>query len=265
MTFPLKTLLIDDEQLAINRLRRLLTNYADTIEIVGEAHNGAEGLVQIEAQKPDLIFLDIEMPLLNGFEMLARLNHMPFVVFATAFDQYAMRAFDENSVDYLLKPIETDRLDRTIGKLQAFVNAKQHAGNPTNPYNDNLMRMLEQMKQMATPPKKEILSLSVKTGDKILLIPLPDVAWLEAEEKYVFMGTVDGQKYLTAYTIATLTEKLPDTFVRVSRSTIVNSSRIREVQKYYDGKFILLMTDKKGTKITTGSTYADNVRQLLDI
>ncbi len=259
MNFPLKTLLIDDEQLAVNRLRRLLTKYTDTFDIVGEAHNGAEGLVQIEAQKPDLIFLDIEMPLLNGFEMLARLNHMPFVIFATAYDQYAMRAFDENSVDYLLKPIETDRLERTISKLRAFVDAKQ-GGHQANPYTDNLMRLLEQIK-----PKKEILSLSVKTGDKILLIPLPDVAYLEAEEKYVFMGTVDGQKYLTAYTIASLTDKLPDTFVRVSRSTIVNGSRIREVQKYYDGKFILLMTDKKGTKITTGSTYADNVRQLLDI
>lgn len=264
MTFPLKTLLIDDEHLAINRLRRLLTTYADMIEIVGEAHNGAEGLVQIEAHKPALIFLDIEMPLLNGFEMLARLTHMPFVVFATAFDQYAMRAFDENSVDYLLKPIETDRLDRTIHKLRSFVNAQQ-TENQTNPHTDNLMRLLEQMRQMATPPKKEILSLSVKTGDKILLIPLPDIAWLEADEKYVFLGTVDGQKYLTAYTIATLTDKLPGTFVRVSRSTIVNSSRIREVQKYYDGKFIVLMTDKKATKITTGSTYAENVRQLLDI
>ena len=221
--------------------------------------------MQIEAIKPDLIFLDIEMPLLNGFEMLSRLNHMPFVVFATAYDQYAMRAFGENSIDYLLKPIETDRLDRTIGKLRAFVETKQETGHRGNPYNDNLMRLLEQVKRMAAPPKKEILSLSVKTGDKILLIPLPDVAWLEADEKYVFMGTVDGQKYLTAYTIAHLTDKLPDTFVRVSRSTIVNSSRIREVQKYYDGKFILLMTDKKSTKITTGSTYADNVRQLLDL
>lgn len=260
MHLPLKTLLIDDEQLAINRLRRLLVKYDDTVDISGEAHNGAEGLALTESLRPDLIFLDIEMPLLNGFEMLARLTHMPLVVFATAYDQYAIRAFDENSVDYLLKPVETDRLDRTIGKLRGFVDLRQQGQNPPNPYTENMMRLLEQMK-----PKKEIFSLSVKTGEKILLIPLPDVAYLEAEEKYVFLVTVDGQKYLTSYTLATLSEKLPDTFVRVSRSVIVNSSRIREIQKYYDGKFTLLLTDKKATKITTGSTYADNVRQLLEL
>ncbi|WP_310587864.1 LytR/AlgR family response regulator transcription factor [Emticicia agri] len=113
-----KTILIDDEPLAISRLKRLLSHYSAVISIIDEAHNGQEGLEKIEAQKPDLIFLDIEMPLMTGFEMLANLSYMPKVIFSTAYDQYAIRAFEENSVDYLLKPIEAERLEKTIEKLK---------------------------------------------------------------------------------------------------------------------------------------------------
>lgn len=260
MNFPLKTLLIDDEMLAISRLRRLLDKHRDTFEIIGEAPNGAEGLALIEAQRPDLIFLDIEMPLLNGFEMLSRLTVMPMVVFATAFDQYAIRAFEENSVDYLLKPIETDRLTRTAQKIRALVERQDAGQLAVNPMTDSVMRLLAQMQ-----PKKEIYSISVKTGDKIRLVPLSDIAYFEAEDKYVFLATMDGQKFLTTYTLTTLTEKLPDTFVRVSRSVTVNRHKIAEVHRHFDGKFILAMTDKKGTRLTTGSTYGEAVRGLLEL
>lgn len=261
MLLPLRTLLIDDETLAISRLRRLLTKYPDTFEIVGEALNGAEGLTLVEAERPDVIFLDIEMPLLNGFEMLARLNAMPIVVFATAFDQYAIRAFEENSIDYLLKPIEADRLDRTVRKIRALVERSGTGQSPASPSpTDNLMRLLAQMQ-----PRKEIYSISVKTGDKIKLIPLSDIAFFEAEDKYVFLATMDGQKFLTTYTLTTLAEKLPDMFVRVSRSTTVNRHKIAEVHRHFDGKFILSMTDKKGTRVTTGSTYSETIRQLLEL
>jgi two-component system LytT family response regulator len=260
MIFPLRTLLIDDESLAISRLRRLLDKHRDTFEVVGEASNGAEGLTLIESERPDVIFLDIEMPLLNGFDMLSRLTTVPMVVFATAFNQYAIRAFEENSVDYLLKPIEADRLARTAQKIRALVE-RTEVGQPlNNPMTDNVMRLLAQMQ-----PKKEIYSISVKTGDKIKLIPLSDIAYFEAEDKYVFLATMDGQKFLTTYTLATLTEKLPDTFVRVSRSVMINRLKIAEVHRHFDGKFMLFLTDKKATKVTTGSTYGDTVRQLLEL
>ncbi|GAB3642682.1 LytR/AlgR family response regulator transcription factor [Spirosoma arcticum] len=264
MNFPLKTLLIDDESLAISRLRRLLEKHRDTFNVIGDAANGAEGLALIEAQQPDVIFLDIEMPLLNGFEMLSRLTIMPMVVFATAFDQYAIRAFEENSVDYLLKPIETERLSRTAHKIRALVE-RQSAGQATdfpaaNPMTENVLRLLAQMQ-----PKKKIYSISVKTGDKIRLIPLSDIAYFEAEDKYVFLSTMDGQKFLTTYTLTTLTEKLPDTFVRVSRSVMVNRHKIAEVHRHFDGKFMLAMTDKKSTRLTTGSTYGEAVRGLLEL
>ncbi len=259
MTLPLKTLLIDDEALAISRLRRLLAKHSDTFEVVGDAPNGAEGLTLIEGLQPDVVFLDIEMPLLNGFEMLSRLTTMPMVVFATAFDQYAIRAFEENSVDYLLKPIEADRLTRTAQKIRALVE-RTDTNQAGNPMTDSVMRLLAQMQ-----PKKEIYSISVKTGDKIRLVPLSDIAYFEAEDKYVFLSTMDGQKFLTTYTLTTLAEKLPDTFVRVSRSVLVNRHKISEVHRHFDGKYMLALTDKKTTKLTTGSTYGEAVRQMLEL
>jgi len=260
MTLPLKTILIDDESLAVSRLRRLLDKHRDSIDIIGDAANGAEGLTLIESQQPDLIFLDIEMPLLNGFEMLSRLTTMPMVVFATAFDQYAIRAFEENSIDYLLKPIEAERLARTVQKIRALVDRQDMSQPLLNPMSDSVMRLLAQMQ-----PKKEIYSISVKTGEKIKLVPLSDIAFFEAEDKYVFLATTDGQKFLTTYTLTTLNEKLPDTFVRISRSVMVNRHKIAEVHRHFDGKFLLGMSDKKGTKLTSGSTYSDAVRQLLEL
>ncbi|MBD2700538.1 LytTR family transcriptional regulator DNA-binding domain-containing protein [Spirosoma sp. BT702] len=260
MQFPLRTLLIDDEPLAISRLKRLLGKHNDTFEVIGEASNGAEGLTLIEAEEPDVIFLDIEMPLLNGFEMLSKVTHMPMVIFATAFNQYAIRAFEENSVDYLMKPIEAERLARTAQKIRSLAERNESAQTVSNPMTESVMRLLEQMQ-----PKKEVYSISVKTGEKIILVPLSDIAFFEAEDKYVFLATVDGQKYLTSYTLTTLNEKLPDTFVRVSRSVMVNRHKIGEVHRHFDGKFVLAMNDKKGTKLTTGSTYGEAVRQLMEL
>ncbi|MPR34543.1 LytR/AlgR family response regulator transcription factor [Salmonirosea aquatica] len=259
MKLPLRTVLIDDEQLALNRLRRLLGDFADTFEIIAEGHNGAEGLELVEKHKPDLIFLDIEMPLLNGFEMLAKVSMMPMVVFATAYDQYAIRAFEENSVDYLLKPIENERLQKTIAKVRERVETTQAEGGRYL-YSDNLMRLLEKMQ-----PRQEIHALSVKSGDRILLIPLADVSHFEAEDKYVFLNTLDSQQYLVNHTLTTLEEKLPAHFTRISRSAIINTHQISEIQRYFNGKYILVMRDRKATSLHSGTTYGEAIRLLLDI
>ncbi|WAC11678.1 LytR/AlgR family response regulator transcription factor [Dyadobacter pollutisoli] len=258
MQFPLKTILIDDEPLALSRLRRLLEKHQDVFSIVSEARNGAEGLVEIDKYHPDIIFLDIEMPLLNGFEMLSKLTKMPLVVFSTAYDQYAIRAFEENSVDYLLKPVENDRLLKTIDKIRNITSAGAGVSG-SNPYSDNLLRLLEEMK-----PKKEIFSLSVKSGDRILLVPLTEITHFEAEEKYVFLNTLDGQKYLLNYTLTSLEEKLPRHYLRISRAGIVNSHHIKEIQKHFNGKYVILMRDRKASQVTSGSTYTDVIRHLLD-
>lgn len=250
----MKTILIDDEPLAIGRLKRLLGKYED-FEIIDEAKDGQEGLEKIEIYQPDVVFLDIEMPVLTGFEMLARLEFMPLVVFATAYDQYAIRAFEENSIDYLLKPIEADRLEKTVEKLRKLKSSSANSS-----MNSSLLKLIEQFK-----PKKEVHSMAVKSGEKILFIPLHEISFFEAEEKYVFLNTTEGKQYLTNYTITALEEKLPENFVRVSRSSIVNSLIIKELQKYFSGKYLVIMRDTKNSKIETGSTYGDNLKKLMEI
>ncbi|GAB2608882.1 LytTR family DNA-binding domain-containing protein [Emticicia sediminis] len=250
----MKTILIDDEPLAIGRLKRLLGKFED-FEIIAEAKNGQEGLEKVTQLKPDVIFLDIEMPEMTGFEMLAQLDFMPLVVFATAYDQYAIRAFEENSIDYLLKPIETERLEKTVDKLR-----KLKSNTSDSSMNNSLLQLIEQFK-----PKKDIHSISVKSGEKILFIPLTEISFFEAEDKYVFLNTTDGKQYLTNYTIASLEEKLPENFTRVSRSSIINSLLIKELQKYFSGKYLVIMRDIKASKIETGSAYGENLKKLMEI
>ncbi|MBC7922476.1 MAG: response regulator transcription factor, partial [Ferruginibacter sp.] len=198
-------------------------------------------------------FLDVEMPGMNGFEMLSQLSYVPMVVFATAFDEYAIRAFEENSIDYLLKPIERERLEITVQKLRKNQGARTAVFD-----NGQLLKLLESLK-----PKPEIVSISVKTGDRITFVRLTEVSHFEAEDKYTFLVTSEGKKYLTEYTLTVLEEKLPAWFVRVSRSVIVNSQLIREIQKHFGGKYILHLQTKGNTKIETGLKYADNVRQMM--
>lgn len=250
-----RTILIDDEALAISRLKRLLNEYEDTFEIIAEANNGQEGLEKIEFLKPDLIFLDIEMPLLSGFEMLQKLDFMPMVVFVTAFDQFAIKAFEENSIDYLLKPIERERLEKTVQKLQKLTENTQ-----TQLSSETLLGLFEQIK-----PKKEIHSITVKSGDKILFVPFTEISYFHAEEKYVFLNTVDGKQYITNYTISNLEEKLPNSFIRISRSCLVNSFKIKELEKYFGGKYLVVMQDQKLSKLETGVSFHDNLKRLMEI
>lgn len=250
-----KTLLIDDEQIALGRLKRLLSHFEGVFELMGEALNGHEGIQKIESLKPDLIFLDIEMPLMTGFEMLSRLTYMPLVVFVTAYDQYAIKAFEENSIDYLLKPVEKDRLAKTIEKLKTL---KPEQGKSLT--HESLLQLIGQM-----TPKKEIHSISVKSGEKILFIPLTDISFFQAEDKYVLLNTIDSKQYIMNYTISSLEEKLPSSFIRISRSTIVNTARIKELERYFSGKYLVIMNDQKQSKIESGTTYQENLKRLMEI
>jgi two-component system LytT family response regulator len=255
MNFPLKTILIDDESLATNRLSRLLSAYSDVCKIIAQASNGQMALELIEKLKPDLIFLDIEMPVLNGFQVLSQLSYMPYVVFATAYQEYAIRAFEENSIDYLLKPIEPERLALTIQKIK---NLPSFSVSPN--YNQQIWQVLQQMQV-----KKEITAIPVKIGDRILLIRLEEIAYLEAEDKYVNLFTLDNKKYLIDYSLNTLTDKLPSHFVRISRSVMVNQYQIKEIQKYFNGKYTLLLNDTIKTKLTSGTSFSENIKKMFEI
>jgi two-component system LytT family response regulator len=246
-----KTLIIDDEQLARQRLIRLLKAY-DDFEIIGEAINGQDGFEKIEELKPELIFLDVEMPVFNGFELLAKLKHQPKVVFTTAYDQYAIKAFEEDSIDYLLKPVETERLEKTIKKLQ------QTALQPPA-----YLPLEALMKQFRV--KKDIKTLTVKIGDKILLIKLDTIIHIEAEEKYVFLHTADGKKHLTDFTINSLEEKLPEQFIRIHRGYIINSDHIKEIRKSFNGAFVFVMNNAENTRLTSSRSNGEMLRERLNI
>ncbi|EOR92566.1 two-component response regulator [Arcticibacter svalbardensis MN12-7] len=242
------TLIIDDEALARLRLKRLLADQS-TISVIGEAANGAEGLKLIESLRPDLVFLDIEMPVLNGFEMLSRLSVPPKVIFTTAYDQYALKAFDEESVDYLLKPIEKERLAKAINRLQVHAD-----------YTIPLDRLIRQLNV-----KKEIKTLTVKIGDRILLVRLQELIYMEAEEKYVFLNQLDGKRHLTDFTLSALEAKLPSHFVRISRSIIINSEQIKEIRKGFNGAFFFIMNDQQNSKLNSGRSYGASLKEVFDI
>lgn len=239
------TIIIDDEQLARQRLKRLLAQY-DEISIVAEAENGEEALALIKKHRPDLIFLDIEMPILNGFEMLAKLDVELKVIFTTAYDQYAIKAFEEGSIDYLLKPIEAERLEKTLKKLKAT----QVSSQPLE---------LEQLLQKLQP-KKEIKTITVKIGDRILLVKVSDLTHIVAEEKYVFLHTQDHKKHLSDFTLSALEEKLPDHFVRINRSSLINSEYIKEIRKGFNGSFIFILNDYQETRITSSRSQSQSLR-----
>jgi two-component system, LytTR family, response regulator len=246
-----KTIIIDDEQLARQRLARLLTPFK-AIDIIAEAVNGQDGMEKIEKLLPDLIFLDIEMPVFNGFEMLARLKHQPKVVFTTAYDQYAIKAFEEDSIDYLLKPVETERLEKTINKLQRTWHQP-----PADLPLDALMRQLN--------IKKDIKTLTVKIGDKILLIKLYTIIYIEAEDKYVFLHTADGKKHLTDFTINSLDEKLPEQFVRIHRGYVINTDHIKEIRRGFNGAFVFVMNNAENTRLTSSRSNGEALRKKLGI
>lgn len=239
-----KTIIIEDEQLARQRLKRLLANYQE-VEIIAEAENGLEGLELINQHQADLVFLDIEMPILNGFEMLAKLTqHQPKVVFTTAYDQYAIKAFDEGSIDYLLKPIELERLDKTILKLKQTNLAK-----PVMALDD----LLQQIKGKSVQK-----TLTVKLGDRILLIKIEEIIHIQAEDKYVFLYTADGKKHLTDYTLSVLEAKLPDDFIRIHRSDIINTNYITEIRRGFNGALIFVMSNQ--SKVSSSRSNSEVLR-----
>jgi two-component system LytT family response regulator len=246
----IRAVVVDDEDLARRRLRKLLLKYGEEVEVVGEAANAEEAVALISSLRPDVVFLDVQMPGCDGFEVVRRLQEKPFIVFATAYNEYALKAFEENSVDYLLKPVEQKRLDRTLEKLRRFV------GTSSLRVNENIERMLS---RLASPP---IQRLKVSVGDKIYLIDLPDIVYFESREKYTYLHTTD-REYMIDETLADLEVKLDkSTFVRIHRSYIVNVKFIRELVRWFAGRYKVRLKDKNETELIATRSYADQIRRL---
>lgn len=249
---PYTTILIDDEKIARNRFRKLLDDYPETFEIVAEAGNGDEGLEVIRKLKPDVVFLDIEMPGKTGFELLEELTEFPRIIFCTAYENYALQAFNTLALDYLVKPVEKERLELTVDKL------KQTGG----AHPELQVKALLELVSKKTETKK-LHSIPHKIGDRVILVKPEKICWFSASEKYVEFYTTDGKKYITELSLNKLEERLPDNFERVHRSIIVNTDHIKEFRKYFRGKYILILDDIQNTKIETGRSYSDRIRELL--
>jgi two-component system LytT family response regulator len=244
-----KTIVIDDEPAARRLMKNMLQEYAEVVQVVDEAGTGTEAIEKIELLKPDLIFLDIQMPDLTGFEVIERLAHKPNIIFTTAYEQYAIKAFETFSIDYLLKPIKEERLDQSIQKLKQF-------GKSESPIN---IAGLQQIIQQFKAPQKTT-ALPIKTGDRIILLRYENIAFLEAQDKYVFVFTHDGQKHLTDQSLTSLEEKLPPQFHRIHKSYIINKDRIKEMHRHFNSRYLFVMEDKSGTRITSGRTYNEMIR-----
>ena len=244
-----KTIVIDDEPAARRLMKNLLLEHRDVIEVIGEAGNGREAISKIESLKPDLIFLDIQMPDLTGFEVLEQIAHKPNIIFTTAYEQYAIKAFENFSIDYLLKPIKEERLMQSVEKLKQFGRLNQTI---------NVNGLQDIIRQLQTPQKAT--ALPIRTGDRIILVRFENIAFLEAEDKYVFIHSTDGQKFLTDQSLSSLIEKLPASFYRIQKSYIINKEKIREMHRHFNSRYLFIMDDKGATRLTSGRTYQDAIR-----
>jgi two-component system LytT family response regulator len=237
------TLIIDDEPPARARLQKLLEHFPETFRVVDEAKNGIEAVDKIHQLQPDIIFLDIEMPGWNGFELLERLDKIPIVIFCTAYDHYSLKAFETNSIDYLLKPVRLERLQQTVEKLSSFKN---------NLSSVSIMSVLKEF--YSQKEEKKMTSITVKKGDKLIFIKLDEVTHFEADEKYVTVYT-HKENHLIEQSLSQLELKLPQEFIRVHRSIIVNKNQVLEVQKYFNSRFVITLNNLKKTSITSGRSY----------
>jgi len=249
MNHPYKAIVIDDEPAARRLIKSLLQEHSQVVEIIGEAGNGREALAAIESLKPDLIFLDIQMPDLNGFELVEQLSYHPNIIFTTAYEQYAIKAFDTFSIDYLLKPIKEERLHQSIGKLKQFGRLNQGLDMPG---------LQDIIKQFKVPHKAT--ALPIKTGDRITLLRFENIIYLEAQDKYVYIFNSDNQKFLTDQSLTALEEKLPTQFFRIQKSYIINKEKIKELHRHFNGRYLFIMDDKPATRLTSGRTFYDLIK-----
>lgn len=252
----LRAVVVDDEPLARARLRKLLEQHQD-VEVVDEAGTGSDAVQAVDSNQPEMVFLDIELPDFDGFEVLRRLSRRPWVIFTTGYDQYAMQAFEAAGIDYLLKPIETGHLERALGKVR-----RMHGGTQ-----DNFEQRVEALLRSwhIHPQTKSYLErIAVRLGERILLLDVKDVAHFYASDKYVFARTVTGKEHIVSQTIAELEEQLdPQFFARVHRSSIVNVRHIREIQIWFGGKYRLLLDGKDATEVVVSRSMAKKLKTII--
>lgn len=257
----LQVYLVDDEPLAIKQLTKLLAA-TNLVEIVGSATNPQVAQKFLTANSIDILFLDIQMPGMNGFELLSNLAIQPLVIFTTAFDKYALKAFEVNSIDYLLKPIDAQKLERALAKS---IRLSQRASSiEKQAYLESML--LELAKKFSISVNNSPNRISSRVGDHLLFIDLDNITHFFSEDKLTFAATTDGKKYIMDFTIAELEQKLADReFVRIHRATIVNLEFIHELHRWFGGRMLIRMKDKNQTQLTVARNKTEGLKKRLGL
>ena len=234
--------IVEDSQIALNRLKRIISEY-ENLNIVGEEINGEKALEKIEKHRPDLLFLDIELGRITGFEIISELNFDPYIIFTTGYKEYAADAFDVDCVDYLLKPVTKDRLEKALNKLKRFTNAEV----VKKPNDDNVNK------------------ITVKSGTSYKFLDKEDVLYIKSSKSLLFFYT-DNKHYSYNSTLSELEETLPqDTFVRIHNRYIVNINHVKELKRRNSVDYECVLDDEERTRLNVGRVYMKTVKRKLGI
>ncbi len=252
-------LIVDDEQPARDELAFLLKGFPD-IEVVGQGKNGLEAVSLIRELSPQLVFLDVQMPGLDGFgaikKLLEKKARLPFFVFATAYDHYAVQAFEVSAIDYLLKPIARSRLDKAIGKVRRMVETSESPQEKL----DRLVQMFEER------PVQQKSKLLVKSTGRLFLVDSDDVIYASIEDGVISIVARDLEGQSNFRTVEDLQNNLdPKTFWRVHRSYLININRIKEVVPWFKSSYQLRMDDRSRTEIPVSRAQTRKLRELLNL
>ncbi|MCK5134442.1 MAG: LytTR family transcriptional regulator DNA-binding domain-containing protein [Bacteroidales bacterium] len=245
----IRTIIVEDEKLARDLIKEYMEEFTE-LELIGEYDNGFDGLKAINELKPEAIFLDVQMPKLTGFEMLEVLEHHPEVIFTTAYDQYAILAFEQNAVDYLLKPFSKERFREAVGKLESRIDIRSAESG------------IEKIRLHLAEGDEKLHRVVIKKSGKIHVISTDDINYLEAQDDYVMIYTDEG-KYLKQQTMKYFENHLdPGQFVRVHRSYIANITCIERIEPYEKTNFILILKD--GNKVPVSRSGMQVLKENLD-
>ncbi len=250
----IRTLIVDDEPLGRQRIRHLLDR-EDDVTVIGECTNGEEAVAAIGMHTPDLVFLDVQMPVLDGFAVLEAVGaaQMPVVIFVTAYDQYALQAFDVHALDYLLKPFDRERFQKALDRARLYL---RHKGL------DALSHRLQALLDQAHPAQKDtyLKRLAVKTGGQVFFLNVEEIDWIEAAGNYAGLH-IKEKTHLIRETMSDLEARLsPELFLRIHRSTIVNLDRIKALEPVSNGEYVLTLHD--GTRLASSRSYRAGVQAL---
>lgn len=250
----IRALIVDDEPLARRRIKSLLV-HDQGVEVIGECSDGYKAVVAISELTPDLVFLDVQMPAMDGFEVIKTIGpeQMPTVIFVTAYDQYALKAFEVNALDYLLKPFDRNRFQKTLERAKATIRRLRNGD-----VNNQLLSLLGNLRREQQLPDRFI----IKSGGRVVFLRVEEIDWMRTVGNYVRLQ-VGRDSHLMRETMTGMEVKLnPDRFMRIHRSTIVNLDRVKEVQPWAKGESLVIMRD--GTRLIMSRRYRERLNERLN-